>query len=248
MSEHQHGCVDYREVLPAIAAGAPLPLALRGEGLHHAEECAACRHTLAALRATWAALAPDVHRDPEPSARLDPLVARAVHLARASESSVTAIPIVVDRGEPPPRRMRPALRAALAIGAVAALAAGLWLRASWPTLFGTPADRAAAAASGLSPEDALVAVEAELRDHPDDAELWRLLGTYGAYAGDADALCRGFVRYLALRPAAPDRTNVQEMTADRLASLGRSGLCVPGAATPAPAPAPPAAAPVPARP
>ena len=238
MSEHAHRCVDYREVLPAIAAGAPLPLALRGEGLHHAEECADCRRTLARLRATWAALAPDVHRDPEPSARLDPLVARAVHLARASESSVTAIPIVVDRGEPPPRRLRPVLRAALAVGAVAALAAGLWLRASWPALSGTPADRAAAAAAGLSPEDAIAAVEAELRDHPDDPELWRLLGTYGAYAGDADALCRGFVRYLTLRPAAPDRANVQEMTLDRLASLGRSGLCVPGAAAPSPAPAP----------
>ncbi|HEV8321633.1 MAG TPA: hypothetical protein VG389_08475 [Myxococcota bacterium] len=231
----QLSCSDSRELLPAIASGAPLPLARRGEGLHHAERCPACGRTLARLRTTWAALGPDLHPDPEPTARLDPMVARAVHLARASESSVTAIPIVVDRGEPPVRRLRPVWRAAVAAGAALLLAGGWWLRSAWTELTTSPADRARAAIPGLAPEDAVVVVETELTDHPTDPALWQMLGQLGADSADAESMCRGFVRYLELRPDAPDRLQVVTFTADRLASLGRSGLCAPGS-PPVPSP------------
>src|SRR5262245_13184688 len=114
-------CSECREELASIAAGMPLPLARRGEVLHHAETCDACRRRLARLRATWDALGPDFYPDPDPGPRLDAAVARAVHLARAGESSVTAIPIVIDRGEPPRRRVRPVMIAAASLAAVALL-------------------------------------------------------------------------------------------------------------------------------
>ena len=93
MSRIAKTCKPHRELYPAIAAGAPVRLADRGEALHHAEHCLECQRSMEALRTTWAAVAPGVHPDPVPSDLVDARIARAIHGVRAAESSVTALDV-----------------------------------------------------------------------------------------------------------------------------------------------------------